>query len=138
MDRANRVRTTRRYTLLSSVFAFILWGGWAFHINAGHGEVVQLMALLTQGSASFVITLIMARSVAILFSRIQNDWIRAILPAVATVSFTGSALVSIHHWVGTPEVAATVSPALSIAFLYCLYTTYTLQQRMNDQQGEQQ
>jgi len=136
MDGANNVKTTRLYNLLSAVIAFILWGSWAFFANSGHGGAAQLSAFITQGSASFVITLVMTRFVAMLFSRIHHYRVRAVIPAAVTVSVTGTLLITVHYLAGTPEVIATVSPALSVAFLYCLYTTYKLQQQTNNNHGE--
>lgn len=137
MDRATRVKTTRLYNFLSAMFAFTLWGGWAYYVNSGHGEAVQRSALLTQGSASFVITLIMTRSVSLLFSLLTDNRFRAIVPAVVTVFVTGTCLIALHHQAGTPEVTATVTPALSVAFFYCLYTTYKLQRQVERSRGGQ-
>lgn len=137
MDRPELVKTSHLYNFLSALFAFIVWGSWAYYANSSHGGAVQRVAMMTQGTASFVITLVMTRSVTFLFSRVKDGWPRIFVPSVVTVSITGTALVSVHYWAGTPEVAATVSPALSVAFFYCLYTTYKLRQKAIELHGEQ-
>ncbi|MCP4450203.1 MAG: hypothetical protein GY809_01980, partial [Planctomycetes bacterium] len=53
-----RVRTSRGYNLASAVLAFLMWGGWALWINSHNGTTTQLTSGMTQGAASFIITLV--------------------------------------------------------------------------------
>ena len=117
------------YRVVSGVIAFVLWGGWAFYINFEFGKTIALKACLTQGTASFVITLFMVRSVEWLYRRLRPGPSRMTFPSVLTVTFTGSCVALAHWLMGTPRIVATIAPALTVAFLFCLFTTYKLNQR---------
>lgn len=119
------LKTSSKYNLLSAAIAFALWGGWACFINGGFGAV-GMRSGLTQGAASFIITLFMVRSVAWLFSRMPNTILQVLAPGMITVAFTGSGLAAVHYLVGTPEIIKTISPALSVAFIFCVYTSLKL------------
>lgn len=121
-----RVRSGAVYRVVSGVLAFLLWGGWALYVNLEFGEDIALKACLTQGTASFVITLFMVRSVEWLFGRLPPGTLQMTIPSVLTVSFTGSCLALTHWFMGTPRIFATIAPALTVAFLFCLFTTYKL------------
>jgi len=120
-----RVKSSMRYQLLSALAAFVLWGGWAYWVNHDSSENVWLVAF-TQGAASFAITLLMVQAITWLYPILVRSWHGVPLPAVCTVLATGSALVMIHRIVGTPHIAATVAPALSVGFLFCLFTSLKL------------
>ena len=120
------VSTSKRYNLLSAFLAFILWGGWAFWINREFGESTQIVSALTQGTASFLITLVMVRIVSWVYNRTGHGVIGLFLSPVITVFFTGSLLVMVHRIVGTPEIVKTVTPALTVAFGFCLFTAFQL------------
>lgn len=68
----------------------------------------------------------MVRSVSWLYARLPAGLPRALLPALLTVAATGSGLVLLHILVGTANIPFTVTPPLSVAFLFCLLTTYKL------------
>jgi hypothetical protein len=109
------------YALVSALLAFALWGGWAYAINGG-----SLKAALIQGSASFVITLLMARTVTWLYRRMAGGWLQLWLPASVTILLTGSGLATLHRLAGTPHILPTIAPALCVGFAFCLFTSYTL------------
>lgn len=110
-----------RAWVLPATLAFILWGGWAAYINSRHGTAEALRSGLAQGIASFAITIFLTFSVARLHGSLRQRFARAVLPALATVTLTGSLLVALHTLAGTPEVLATVVPPITVAALYCLY-----------------
>lgn len=122
--------TGRLFTALSALAAFLLWGGWAYFVNAPETSLTaaatRLTSALTQGTASFLITLFMVRAVSALFNRLPANAFRLLLPAVITVSLTGSGLAIIHALIGTAKILYTIAPALSVAFLFCLLTAYKL------------
>lgn len=126
--------TSKRYELLSSLAAFLIWGGWAFYINDGSGPGVRLISGLAQGFASMAITMVMVRAVTRIYHHLPDNFLRLFLPAVVTVSITGSGLAFIHYMVGTPRIISTISPALTVAFAFCVYTAYKLHetQRTNN------
>jgi hypothetical protein len=55
----NSPRTSRFYNVLSAFLAFFLWGGWAYFVNGSTDITRCLISGLTQGTASFIITLVM-------------------------------------------------------------------------------
>lgn len=131
MRQVQPAKTSRVYNVLSAAAAFVMWGGWAYYINSGFGESTRIVSAIAQGSASFVITLFMVHAVTWLFHRMPNSVLKLILPAVLTVSFTGSCLATLHFFVGTPRILQTIAPALTVAFLFCLYTTIKLKKHLN-------
>ena len=110
--------------------AFALWGGWAYFVNHRAadetGRSSPVTSGLTQGIGSFVITLLMVRSVTWLYHRLPAKPARIVLPATATVAVTGSCLATAHALVGTPNIAQTIAPALSVAFAFNIYTAAKL------------
>ena len=123
------------FKLLSGLAAFVLWGGWAYYINGGSANPASLKAAGVQGSASFIITLLMVRAVTWLHGRLPSGTIQAWLPSVITLSCTGSALIAIHLLAGTPQILPTIAPALLVGGLFCLYTSHTLR-KMEARHGQ--
>ncbi|MBC8289020.1 MAG: hypothetical protein H8E37_01775 [Planctomycetes bacterium] len=123
-------QTSRQFNLISAGLAFTLWGGWAWYVNARTvaepGRTSPLISGLTQGVGSFVITLIMVRAVTWLYHRLPAHPSRVVLPAVATVSVTGSCLTTAHALVGTRSIVQTIAPALSVAFAFNIFTAVKL------------
>jgi len=117
------------YRVVSGAIAFVLWGGWALYVNFEFGKTVALKACLTQGTASFVITLFMVRSVEWLYKRLAPGLLAMTIPSILTVSFTGTCVALAHWFMGTPRIVATIAPALTVAILFCFFTTYKLSQR---------
>lgn len=122
------VKTNARYNLFSASSALILWGSWAYYINSAKGQMIGLIAGLTQGIASFIITLVVVYAVTTIYNRLPEGVGRLILPAVITVSCIGVCLVLIHAAAGTPYILLTIAPSLSVAFLFCMFTSYRLGQ----------
>jgi hypothetical protein len=123
-------RTSRRFNLISAGMAFILWGAWAFWANrdatVAGGYTSPLSSGLTQGAGSFIITLIMVRAVTWLYHHLPTHSARLVLPALITVAVTGSCLATAHALVGTPHIIRTIAPAISVAFLFNVYTAFKL------------
>jgi len=124
MPTIQNTKTSFIYNLGSALFAFILWGGWAYFINN------NMISALTQGTASFIITLFLVHAVTRLYHNLStkvNGNIQLLLPAIITVSFTGTCLFIVHLIAGTAHITKTIAPALLVAFLFCVYTAYKLQ-----------
>lgn len=120
------LRTSRRFNLISAMMAFALWGGWAWYINS-ESDVTDrgaspIMSGVTQGTGSFLITLVMVRAVTWLYHHLPGHRLQIVLPALLTVSVTGTCLASAHAWVGTTNIVSTIAPALTVAFLFNIYT----------------
>lgn len=120
------IQTSRYFSYMSAILAFMLWGGWAFYINNSYSTDSGIISGITQGTASFMITLFMVHLVTYLYHKFTHPIAKLIMPAIVTVSLTSVCLVNIHLMVGTPQVFYTISPALSIAFAFCLYTSFKL------------
>ncbi len=125
-NRIEPVQTSGRYTWLSAILAFFLWGGWAFYINRGHGPWTKLFSGIIQGTGSFITTFIMVGAITWLFHCFHKSWQRLILPPMLTVGCIGSCLACVHYLIGTPRVFLTILPALSVAFCFCLVTAIKL------------
>ncbi|TCM71060.1 hypothetical protein EC844_101341 [Acinetobacter calcoaceticus] len=124
------IKSSLRYNLSAAIFAFLLWGGWSFYINTQHGSLKNgIISGLTQGICSFVITLFMTFLIDRQFNYFQNINAKLILPPVLTVLLTGSFLVMVHLLIGTPSIVYTLSPVLSVAFLFGVFTNYKLYSR---------
>ncbi len=119
-------RTSKIFNLISAFLAFALWGGWAYYVNGGYGLKVRIVSGIVQSTASFMITMFMIRMVTIFYYRLPDMFLQLVLPAMLTVSFTGSCLAYIHYLIGTPNIVYTITPALSVAFIFCLFTTFKL------------
>jgi hypothetical protein len=117
------------FKLISALAAFVLWGGWAYYINGGNANPASLKAAGVQGSASFVITLLMVRAVTWLHGRLSSGTLQVWLPSVITLSGTGSLLIAAHWLAGTPQILPTIAPALLVGGLFCLFTSHTLLQQ---------
>ncbi len=118
-----KIKTSLLYNLGSALFAFTLWGGWAYFINRNS------ISALTQGAASFIITLFLVHAVTKLYRSLPakaNGILQLFSPAIITVTFTGTCLYIAHRIAGTEHIAKTIAPALLIAFVFCVYTAYRL------------
>lgn len=106
--------------------AFLLWGGWAWIANQAAGSTRAVFAGVLQGTASAVITLIMAAIATRLFLRIRFRPLAILLPPCLIVSISGSALYTIHSLGQTPNLWLTIMPPIGLAFAFCLYLTLRL------------
>ena len=119
-------QTSILFKLVSAFSAFVLWGGWAFYINGGFGFKARVVSGLAQGLASFLITLFMIRVVTWIFCLLPDNFFQYLLPGLITVSFTGTCLFFMHYRLGTPNIVYTIAPALSVAFIFCVFTAFKL------------
>lgn len=115
------------YSGLSAIMAFLMWGGWAYYVNASIDTSKGISSGLTQGTASFTITLIMVHLVGWFINRLPLHFIFAPVAALLTVGITGCGLVTVHLLAGTPDILATISPALAVGLLFCWFTAAKLQ-----------
>lgn len=111
----------KSYDCLSAVFAFILWGTWAYLMNIDSDN--NLISTFSQGAASFIITLIMIKIIKYFYNLFPERKLFFLLPSIITVSITSSFLVGIHVIVHTENIFFTVLPTVIVAFLFALYTT---------------
>ena len=120
------INTLLHNKFFSAFVAFLLWGSWAYFVNVGNNKYSGIVSGLSQGIASFVITLAMIQSVAYFYHRINGDILKIFFPSVITTSITCMFLIIVHHYAGTHHIFKTIFPALCVGFMFCLYTTYSL------------
>lgn len=113
---------------ISAAIAFVVWGGWAFYVNSGSSMYGGLIAALTQGCASFIITLLMVHSVNSLRTLFDDSLTKLLVPPMMTVACTASGLFLVHKLASTANIITTIAPALSVAFAFCVFTSYQLSQ----------
>lgn len=122
----NTIKTTRYFNYVSAFMAFMLWGGWAFYVNVEDTVNAGIISGLSQGTASFMITLFLVHSVTRLYHRFKHPVAKLLFPAIVTVCFTSMCLLLIHSLAGTPHIILTIFPAITVAFSFCLFTSYKL------------
>ena len=118
-----KIKTSLLYDLGSAFFAFTLWGGWAYFVNRNS------LSALTQGAASFIITLFLVHAVTKIYRSLPakaNYILQLFCPAIITVTFTGACLYIAHRITGTAHIEKTIAPALLVALVFCIYTAYRL------------
>lgn len=126
--------TSLLFKLVSAGLAFMLWGGWAYYVNENATPGAGLLSGMMQGTASFIITLSMVHLVTWFYRHLPVSKITFILPALLTVTMTGSCLIGMHLFIGTPEIINTVLPALSVALAFSLFTTFKLTRQRYQQE----
>lgn len=120
-------RTSLFFDLAWSMAAFFFWGGWAGWVNSPAGRPAALSAGLIQGAFSFVMTLLMVRTVTWIYNRLGGRRLRSVLPALATVGGSGSLLAATHLLAGTPRILPTIAAPLVVAFCFCVYIALYLE-----------
>ena len=123
--------------LAAAAMAVLLWGGWALLANWSAGHREASIAGLLQGTASALITLVMAVCANALFTRLPGPVLRIILPPLLIVSVSFSALWLAHTANATPALWATILPPSALAFAYCLYLTFSLARDASASSSEQ-
>jgi hypothetical protein len=122
--------TSRRFNLISAALSFMLWGTWGWYANSqpqpGADGGSAVVSGLTQGIGSSFVTLIMVRSVAWLYHRLSQNPLAMILPAIITVTSAGTCMTFAHMAVGTQNIFGTLAPALTVATLFNVFTTFKI------------
>lgn len=125
-------KISQQYNFISAALAFVLWGGWSFFINTQHGSLNHgIISGLTQGICSFIITLLITFLIEKLFNFFHQKTLKLVLPPILTILVTGSFLVIVHHLIRTPAILYTLSPVLTVAFLFAAFTNFKLYQKFN-------
>lgn len=118
--------------LPTAALAFVLWGGWAVLANQSVGIAQAVLAGALQGTASAVITLIMAALATRLYHRFHHPLIKVLAPPCLIVSVSSSLLYLIHSLGQTPNLWLTIIPPSSLALAFCLYLTLRLAKQTRD------
>ena len=115
------------YKIGSALLAFLLWGGWAWYVNGADDDWHTLLTALAQGTSSFLITLVLVALVTRLYHVFEHPVARLWLPTLVTVALSVSMLILVHLWVETDKLFFTILPPSTVAFLFCMFTTFKLQ-----------
>lgn len=108
---------TRRI-VLSSIAAFVLYGGWAVFANWSHGLRAGLLADLAQGSMSFLSTALLTTGIEKIFAGMSAGALRYLAAATIPITLTLLLMAIVHRLAGTPEIAATMAPSILIGYLF--------------------
>ena len=128
-----KVKNTGRFNYISAICACLLWGGWSFYINYSLGSLKGgIISGIAQGICSFFITLFMTYLIELQFNYYKNKYLKMILPPICTVALTGTVLILVHYFIGTPNILKTVSPALTIATLFAFFTNFKLNKQISN------
>ena len=114
------------------ITGFLFYGSWALLINSGvliadQGSLsAGVKAGLTQGSYSFVITLVLTVMIEWLFVRLQpvplrSVWVFLLALLVLVVTSSG-----VNVLAGTPNVLWTILPGLVVSAVYTVLHIVTL------------
>ena len=109
------------YKYISISGAFLIWGFWTFYINPGSIQS-RLTSALCQGVLSAIATALVIRSIKVLQKYFRN----ILVPPLIMTFVTSSIAVFIHILIGTAKIFATLAPALCIALIFSIITSYNL------------
>lgn len=107
-------------SLFSALAGFIAFGAWAWFVNREYGPEVGVKAWWTQGSYSFVLTLIMTLIMEAVFKR-SKSVVKTAVPVCLGVYATSW---SVNWLAGTPDILQTIAPGAVISTVYTV--TYCL------------
>lgn len=104
----------------SAFAAFLGYGAWAWFANMEHGDDMAFRAALTQGTYSFIITLILTGLMECLFSRLSSwpehsRFLGSTIPVCLVLYFSS---YSVNYLAGTPNILLTILPGAILSTLY--------------------
>jgi len=110
---------SKRLAIISALVAGLLWGSWAFYVNASASNV--WVSAFVQFISSMLMTGVMSWLVVKTQSIFSGRLLRVVLPAVIASSAAVVILLILHTIASTENILPTIlSPAL-VGFLYCLF-----------------
>lgn len=113
------MKNEKIYRIVSIAGAFLLWSSWAYFINESTLQQ-RILSAVAQGTLSALATSLMIKSLKSL-SATFNIFI---IPSLIVTLFTTVAGITIHTLIDTPHIFRTLLPAVSVAFIYSLLTSY--------------
>ena len=102
-------------SFFSGLAGFAVYGGWAYFVNAEHGQELAMMVGLVQGSYSFALTFVMTLVTEWLFRQCQGHFV-LIMSIVCTALFITPYMI--HLAIGTPSILMTILPGFVIGSIY--------------------
>lgn len=113
-------------SIVSGLFGFLAYGGWAFFVNYDHGLHAATKAAFTQGSYSFAVTLVMTLFMEYLFRLLANPTLRFCVTFFGTCAVLYSTSWGVNALAGTPEIFMTILPGIIIGTAYTFGYTLSL------------
>jgi len=117
--------------LVPPLAGFCFYGAWAFYVNMDYGSSMGITAAMTQGSYSFVVTLLLAVLVERLFVRFQNITFGAFWVGLIAITLLGVVSWAVNALVGTPKIIWTILPGLTVSAIYTTMYIMTLSKLAN-------
>lgn len=105
-------RRVRRVLAASPWLAAAVFGGWAAFVNLGHGGGVAARAGLGQGGYALVATWLVTGTAVSVLRLGGGGWRGAGLAFPAAFSVMVTLPLAVHLSLGTPEIAAAMTPGL--------------------------
>lgn len=105
-------------SLGAGIAGFLVYGGWAYYVNADHGHDMGVMAGVTQGTYSFVLTMSTTYLMEFLLITFRHMPGRRTATVVVTSVITFGTAFGIHFLIGTPEILLTILPGFLIGTAY--------------------
>jgi len=110
--------------IISAGAAFLLWGGWAFYVNSQVSLSSGLISGVAQGLSSFVMTLVMVRSIEFWMTKFEGKIQEIAWPVLITTASSACVLIIVHSLARTPDIITTIVPTLAVAFLFCIAAAF--------------
>jgi hypothetical protein len=107
-----------RRVAIMCVLAFVVYGGWAFGVNYGHGFDVARAAGIAQGISSTISTLIITSLIELCFKWFRGRPGGLFLAWLLPPTLTGLMHAAFQWSVGTPEIFLTVAFSVVMGYLF--------------------
>jgi len=107
-------------SVLSGLAGFVVYGGWAFWLNASHSHAMGISAGLLQGSYSFFLTLSMTLVMEYLMLMFKALPLRGALTVLLVSTITFSVAFALQWLNSTPEILLTILPGFLIGTVYSI------------------
>jgi hypothetical protein len=105
-------------SLGAGLAGFVVYGGWAYWANLGHGQAMGMRAGLLQGGYSFALTFFSTLMMEWLYRRCAGHAHARLLTIAATGAILLAVPATLHMLAGTPEILMTVAPGFAIGMVY--------------------
>lgn len=114
----NHIQTTKGRAQLNAIGAAMFWGTWGFFMNVEHGTDIAIKVCIAQGSLNFITNLVGTYILEFFYFKFSDTpIIQGIIAFFGTYAITLSVIISVHLWVGTPELLRTIGPSVSISMV---------------------
>lgn len=114
------LQSARARTIMSAVWSALTWGSWAFIVNFVSLKSA-LLAGVSQGSVSFITTLIGSILLEILFVTLGGSTIAVGLSVAIVSSISLLSMLWVHINNGTPNLLLTILPIYCVVVSYCYF-----------------